>query len=339
MFEKLRKPRRAKNIAYYIIFGLICLVFVFIGVPVSQMSNMGGVALMVNNQMISWSEYRRYLETLEQQQTQAPLDAGLNAKRQEQLRRQALETLLSLELMAQSARRLGLVVSEKEIQDKIADISFLQEEGQFMRSKYHAFLSANRFSAGYFENLIRKEIQTSRFQNVFNFTVQSSVMGKEKKRRMESFQLRVSYVQFSSLEMDPAEFNSIKTFVREGDQELLNQLFKSKKWQWEKTGEFNLNRVSLPGFEDQKLLFDEVLAHLPSIGIIKKVVNTRDKSFILRVDSFIPKKENPIDESAFPFSRDFFRDKMTSRRVFLSWMRSSRSSAKIKLNPKLVSLE
>ncbi len=337
MFEKLRKPKLAKNIAYYIIFGLICLVFVFIGVPVSQMSNMGGVALRVNNEVISWSEYRRYLETLEQNQSQ--MDTGLDARRQEQLKGQAVETLLSMELMAQSARKFGFVISAKEIQDRVADISFLQEEGQFMHSKYRAFLTANRFSAGYFENLIRKEIQTARFQNIFSFAVQSSSAGKEKKRKLRAFQLQVSYIQFSSMGMDASEFNSIEAFLQEGDLELLNSLVKNKNWKWEKTGKFNLNRVSLPGFEDQKVLFDEVLVHLPSTGIVKKIINTRDKSFILRVDSFTLQKEDSMEESAFPFSRDFFGDRMVSRMVFLSWMRSSRSSAKIKLNPKLVSLE
>ena len=334
MFEKLRKPKRAKNIAYYVVFGLICLVFVFIGVPVSQMSNMGGAAIIVNNKVISWSEYRRYLEILDRRQSPAGLGEGLEAKRQERLRYEALSALLSRELITQESKKSGLVVSESQVRDNILDIPFFQEEGRFTRSKYHSFLTASRMSADYFETGIRKEIETSRFQNMFNFTVRSSVMEKEKNNILSSFKIQVSYISFSSLEMGAEEFNSLKAFVQEGDKELLNQIIKEKKWQWEKTKSFNLDRVSLPGLESQKILFKSMLNHLPEMGLVKKIVSTGDKSYILRVDKFSTQKQEEV-KPPFPFDGDFFKNRMASRTAFLSWMRLVRSSAKIKFNPKL----
>ena len=333
MFEKIRKPGRAKNIVSYVIFGLICLVFVFIGVPLSQVSNMGGAALVVNNKVISWSEYRSYLQMLEQQ-PQGPLEVGLEAKRQEQLRRKAVDALLSTELIVQEAQKSGVAVAEKAVQDKVVAIPSFQEEGRFMYSKYRSFLDTRKFSASYFEGLIKRDIQTARFQNIFSLTIHASDEEKEKTQKLNSFKVQVSYIQFSVNELDVGELNSLRTVVQDGDLALLNQTIKDKKWNWEKIDAFNLNRVSLPGFESQKILFDAVLGHLPDTGMIKRIINARDKSFILKVENF----DYAGEDKTSSFSDYFFTNMMFSRMVFLSWMRSARSSAKLKFNPKLQSI-
>lgn len=334
MFEKIRKPGRAKNIVSYVVFGLICLVFVFIGVPLNKASNVGGGALIVNNKVISWSEYRSYLQMLEQQ-PQGPLEMGLEAKRQEQLRKKAVEALLNIELMVQGAQRSGVTVAERAVRDKVVAIPSFQEEGRFMYSKYRSFLDARKFSSSYFENLIGREIQTARFQNLFNLTVHTSEKEKEKKQKLNSFEVQVSYVQFSVNELDVGELNNISTMVQSGQLDLLNQIIEDKKWDWEKIDSFNLNRVSLPNFGSQKILFDAVLDHLPNTGVIKQIINVRDKSFILKVDSFNSQKEENTPSS---FPDYFFTDMMASRMVFLLWIRSARSSAKLKFNPKLQSV-
>ena len=330
MFEKIRKPRRAKNIVSYIIFGLICLVFVFIGVPLSQFSGLGGGALVVNNKVISWAEYRSYLQMLEQQ-AQGSAGMGLEAERQAQLRRQAVETLLSTELITQEAEKSGFIIAEKAVQDKIVEIPVFKEEGRFMHSKYRAFLDARRFSATYFEGLIKKEIQTARFQNMFNVAVHVSNAEKDRKQKLDSFKVEVSYVQFSSRDLEAGELNNITTVVQDGDINLLNKMIKDKKWKWEKIDSFSLNRVSLPKFESQKILFDTILNQLPRTGVVNKIVNVQDQSFILKVDGFHSEKA----KTATAFSGDFFANMMAGRMFFLSWMRSARSSAKLKFSPRL----
>ena len=332
MFEKLRKPILAKNVISYFIFGLICLVFVFIGVPVGQMSNMGGAALVVNNKVIPWSEYRNYLELIEQQ-SQGSFGAGLETKRQEQLRKQAIDTLLNTELINQEVDHLGLISSNKAVRDKIVELPFFQEEGRFTHSKYRAFLSARRFSAGYFESLIRKEMQTAYFQNLFNIAIRISKEEKERERWLKSFVVKVDYIQFSYNDLKPEEFNNINSVVQEGDIALLDQIIKDKKWKWEQTNSFDLSHVSLPGLESQRALFDEVLNHLPETGLIKNIIGLRDQSFILRVDTF-DQKAHRIEED-IPLSDDFFANRLLAQMTFLSWVRSARSSAKLKFNPRL----
>ena len=332
MFEKLRKPGRTKNIGSFIIFGLICLVFVFIGVPVSQMSNLGGAALIVNNKVISWSEYRNYLEILEQQASGS--GGPIEAKRQEKLRQQAVDDLLNIELIVQAAQNLGVVISKKAIQDKIVEFPFFKEEGRFVHSKYRAFLEARRLSASYYENLIRKEIKRVRLQNVFNMTVHTVEEEKRKKQQLGNIVVQVSYIQFPSGSLKPAEFNNINTVVEQGDRDLLNEIVKEKSWRWEKVDSFDLSRTSLPGLTSEKILFDKILQSLPKTGIIKSVIGIRDQSFILRVDHFATTKIKKAKVT--PSLPDyFFSDRILSQTTFFSWVRSVRSSAKLKFNPRL----
>ncbi|MYE07493.1 MAG: hypothetical protein F4X95_01900 [Oligoflexia bacterium] len=332
MFEKLRKPARAKNIVSYFIFGFICLVFVFIGVPVDQMSNMGGAALIVNNQVISWSEYRNYLELIEQQ-SQESFGADLGTERQERLKRQAMDSLLNMELINQEIDHLGLVSSDQAVQDKVVELPLFQEEGRFKHSKYRAFLSARRFSAAYFENLIRKEIQIAYFQNMFNMAVRVSKAEKEKEQQLKSFTIKVSYISFSYNDIKPEEFNNINRIVQSEDADLLSQIIKDKKWQWEQAPSFDLSHVFLPGLESQKILFDKILNYLPETGLIKNIIGWRDQSFILKVDAFQLRDKTKKD--IIPLSDDFFVNKLLAQMTFLSWVSSARSSAKLKFSPRL----
>ena len=337
MFEKIRKPGKTKKIVNYVIFGLICLVFIFIGVPVSQISDMGGAALIVNNKVISWSEYRKYLEMLEQQQSSGSFGGDLEAGRQEQLRQKAVDTLLNTELVIQEAEKLGVVVAKKEVQDKVVELPFFQEEGRFMHSKYRLFLESRSFSPVYFENLIRKEIQTTRFQNIFNLGVSISKLEEEKRKQLANFSIQVSYVQFPTDELKQEEFDNINRAVETGDVDLLNQMFKSKNWKWETIDSFDLSRISLPGLDSSRILFDEVLYHLPKVGIIKKLISLRDQSFVLKVENFIQNKSEEKKQDPF-LSDSFFTNMMMSRSIYLSWINSVRSLAKLRVNPRLQSI-
>ena len=288
---------------------------------------------MVNGKAVSWLEYRSHLEMLEQQ-SQGALGTGLEAGRQKQLRKQAVDNLLSAELIAQEAQKSGVVIAAEEVRDKILGISVFQEEGRFTHSKYRAFLDARRFSPSYFEDMITREIQISRIQNVFNLTAHTSKEEEDKKRMLESFKVKVSYIQFPSNEWDAVESGNVSAMVESGDLRMLDETVKNKKWKWIEINSFDLDRVSLPDLESEKILFDKVLDHLPRTGIIKKIVKVRDKSFILKVDSFNYGNEK-IQKTNSPVPDSFFTNMMVSRMVFLSWLRFARLSAKLKFNPRL----
>lgn len=321
MFEKLRKPGSIKNIFSYFVFGSICIIFIFIGVPVSQMSNMGGVALIVNNKVISLGEYSAQLDMLKQQSKGAD-DADNNmAKRQ---KRQVIDNLIHTELITQKSDSIDFIIAQKEVQDHIVKIPLFKKQDRFVYSRYHAFLKSRRFSASYFEDLIRKEIRTKKFQNLFNLTVSTSQQQKQKQKQLDSTFVEMSYIQFASQKINAEQLKVIKKSLQTGD---IKSVLKSYKLKWKNIKSFNLNRVSLPDLESSEILLDTIINQLPKIGIIKYIVNVRDQSFILRVNNF---KQN-IKKSEI--KNLFFMDKMASTITFFSWMRLARDSAELKFNP------
>ncbi len=320
MLEKFRKPFQTKNIAYYLVFGMVCLVFVFIGVPLGQQSSTAGSAFTVNNRIISWSEYQNYMEMIKEQSSSSP------AGREEKIRKQAVEALLQAELINQQAGILRLNPAQSEIRDKILKLPLFQKEGRFTHSLYRSFLSARRLKPAYFENLIRKEIQGTLFQNMFNGAFPVSSAEKEKRKWLKSQKAEVSYIEFS--ELKPKELDRLKAILRKGHG--LKPFIKEKKWEWEKTGTFDLSQTFLPGLNSHKKLFDSVFNHFPETGLIKKIIHIRDKSFILRVDSFAGLKE---EKTVLP---DYFLASALSARLnFLSWLRFLRAEAKLKFHPRL----
>ncbi len=333
MFEKIRKPIRPKNIASYVIFGTICLVFIFIGVPVNQIGSLGGAALLVNNKLVSWFDYQNYLEVLESQARES--GGEIEATRQIKLRRQAMDFLIHAELMIQATDKNGILVSNQAIRDNIFTISIFQEDGRFVRSRYRSFLKSRRFSASHFENLIKKEIETSRLQNLFSKVIHMSRLETENNSQLKSFKVQVSYLRFPLKYFTKSEEEeSFKQLIREGNQNQLNKILKNKQLNWKKTRMFDLSSSSLPGLESHKRLFDEVIFQLPQKGLVKKVIQLGDENFVLKVDDFY--KEATLSEG-FDADIDVFMSRILSRTVFVSWIESEREKATIQISSKLQS--
>ena len=318
MLQKLRKPFQTKNIAYYLVFGMVCLVFVFIGVPLGQQSSTAGSAFTVNNQIISWLEYQNHVEMIKAS------DSGASGQ-EEKVKKQAVDTLMNAELINQQAGYLSLHPAQSEIRDKILTLPLFQKEGRFTHSLYRSFLSARRLKPAYFENLIRKEIQGAFFQNMFNGAFPVSKAEKEKRRWLKSLKAEVSYIEFSELKTE--ELSRLKGLLRKGSK--LKPFMKQKNWEWEKTGAFDLSQTFLPGLNEHKKLFDSVFNHLPETGLIKNIISIRDRSFILRVDSFTrATKEEMLPEY-------FLASVLSARLNFLSWLKAVRAKAKLKFHPRL----
>ena len=311
--------------ASYVLFALICLVFVFIGVPFQQSTSPGGAALVVNNKVISWSEYQNYLEILKNQESKS---MQIDAKRQKQINRQAIDALLNIQLMVERANQLGFVAADAAVRDRISALSVFKADGRFSRERYYGFLSARRWSATYFEGRIKREMQVERLQQLFNRMVYMSRAGEAQNQELAAFRTRVQYVSFGSV--SDKEETLLSGWLKSGDEDSINQMVEDKKWEWETTDEFDLSRRALPGLASYSRLFEEVVKIAPSGGLIKRVIKVKDKSFILKV---APYKQ--VEDAAPKKSLLFFTNRIMGRMFFLSWTQAMRAQAKLKWHPRL----
>lgn len=224
-----------KGIMALLVFGAIVVVFVFFGYSSSQKMGVGAAA-QVNSTLISAAEFRNESQRLEQMY--APMFGGNfgGAAQRQFLQQQALESLISGELMAQGAERLGIRATDKEIRDIIVkDIPAFQEDGRFQRDRYLAVLEANRWTAGDFERRVRKDRQTQRFRRLIEDAATPLTLEVQKMKGLRESKRNVEFVRLDQENLSksvPVPDSEVqKRLADEGFAQKVKAEFESKKAQ------------------------------------------------------------------------------------------------------------
>ncbi len=326
MFEKIRKP--GKTFVSYIIFGLICFIFIFIGVPFQQSSPLGSGAMEVNGQVVSLAEYQNYYNILQSQ-------AG--EQKEDLLRKQTLEALLTAELTKQSAETLQMNISREEKKDQILSMPFGQEEGRWTQSRYRSFLKARGLSPAQFEERVGQDLLNRRFQRLFEHAFFLSSVEGQKVQELKKFKTKISYIQFATTSLSLEESLQLEELVQGEDSSLLDQFIKEKNWEWRETEMFDLSRTGLPGLASHKILLDKLWAHWPETGRIRTVISSQDQSFILKVLHF-SQEDQTEKKQDLPDGKALLSEVvrvMRGRTLFLSYMDFKRTKASVQINPRL----
>lgn len=320
-----------KRMVSYFIFGLICFILIFIGTPFNPISNMGGSAIEVEGQSVSFREYISYVDQL---RSQSAAGAASEAERQNQFHRQAIEALVQRELILNIVDRLSLRISDREVGDYLTGLEVFQEEGRFQRSRYLSFLSSRGFAASYFEDLIRKQLKEVKLRSFFDRSVFTSRWEREKQEELKGFEAEVSYVRFKWSDFGLKDKEHFENLVLTGEVKAFQRILKEKGLQWEKTGHFGFNRLSLPGLSLHKNLFKEVVGYLPRTGVIPQVFYSRGEVFLLGVDKFHDRtdQKNKQEEEAKTL---IFANRMASHQLFFNWINFVRKNSHIKLHPRV----
>ncbi len=150
--------KHAKSWLIKVLIAIIAVVFVFY-FGYSFTSNKNLKVAYVNGELISEPEYQKTYQDM--------LDAVRNRYKDMwndtlikslNLRNRALENLINQRLMTQAARRLGLDVTESEIQKAIMSYPAFQVNGQFDVGRYRSLLGYNRMNPEDFELNMGQEL-------------------------------------------------------------------------------------------------------------------------------------------------------------------------------------
>lgn len=157
-----------RSILAYGIFGTIILVFVLSSYTGKNGTLGHGIMADVNGQIISGADLKEETAQLERFYSQMfGGNFGMQAQRQ-LIESQALENLITRELIAQESSNSGVLVSDKEVREFIVDIPAFQEQGRFDKTRYFQYLEGTRMTADEFETKIRKEAQRMRVKRLFD---------------------------------------------------------------------------------------------------------------------------------------------------------------------------
>ncbi|MCB0390427.1 MAG: SurA N-terminal domain-containing protein [Bdellovibrionales bacterium] len=280
MLEKVRKPGRAKNILAYIIFGAICLTFVFIsGIPGGGGLTSGGPVALVNKEPISFTDYREALSRM-QEQYKSQLDKLPAAMRQQQLnqlRNNALEMLINAQLISQAAKGLGIYSSDEEVRDFIVDIPAFQEEEKFRRERYDNYLNYRRISAEKFEEEIRKDVANTQVRNLLEMSLSPSKISEEINNELEKYSLKVDFLRFpdSRIKENIKVTSDEATLYTENSEheEKLKQYFENNKDKYQEEEQVRARHILIK-FDESKAGDKE--SAFKKIEDIKKRLETED---------------------------------------------------------------
>ena len=189
--------KHAKSWLIKFLIGIIALVFIFY-FGYSFKTKKALKMALVNGEVISGLEYQKaYWDLLEGLRRQYKDVWDDNLIKVFDLKNRALDDLINQKLISQEARRLGLEVTEDEIQKAILDYSAFQINGQFDMGRYRSVLDQNRMTPEDFEQEMAKDLLAGKLrQFLFAFmTVTDQEILDQYTYANEK--IKISFVQFN----------------------------------------------------------------------------------------------------------------------------------------------
>jgi peptidyl-prolyl cis-trans isomerase D len=143
-----------------IFLALITLPFAFWGVEsYVRNASVGGEVATVGKGKITQQELQSALrEQQDRMRTQLGGKADPAMFETPQMRRAVLDSLVTQRLLAEQAQKARLVISNEQLQQFIAAIPSLQENGRFSSERYKALVAAQSMSEAMFEARLRQDL-------------------------------------------------------------------------------------------------------------------------------------------------------------------------------------
>ncbi len=178
---------------------LIFVAFVFVDFGGALRGTGGGrsAAATVGGDEISYAEFQREYQRLEEQYRQAFGDNFTpQLAQQMRLPLQALDRLIDQRVLLGEAERLGLTASDTEVRNTILEIPGMKDEqGGFVgQPTYERFVRANGYAVRDFEDAVRRQILLTKLSAIFSASVAISDSEVEKSYRDQAERASVRYL-------------------------------------------------------------------------------------------------------------------------------------------------
>lgn len=153
---------RSKKWVRWIIFGAIIIVFVFWGGSTYLTRETTKIA-KIDRYIITQQQYSKaYEDSLRMYQNQLGDALTPEMVKKLDLKNTVLDQMIDEYILDDEAKKLGITVSDEELQAAIRRFPPFQENGQFSPENYRRLLSSQRLTPPQFEEMQRKEILKQR---------------------------------------------------------------------------------------------------------------------------------------------------------------------------------
>ena len=202
--------KHAKSWLIKALIAIIGIVFVFY-FGYSFRHREGIKIALVNDEVITAVEYQKnYRSMVEALQKEYRGMWSDNLVKVFDLKNRALDALINQKLVSQEAKKIGLDVTAKEVQDKIMSNPSFQFRGRFDESRYRSVLQNYHMTPEGFEVLVAREMLQEKVEQLL--TTLSPVTDQEvlEQYTFANEKVKISYVEFkpdqfkSKVTVDPA---------------------------------------------------------------------------------------------------------------------------------------
>jgi peptidyl-prolyl cis-trans isomerase D len=195
MLKWVRKYSRSWVVAIAI--GAIAVVFIFWGVGSMNAPQFNDVAV-VNGTSITVNQYlHQYNELVKEYQERAHGDLNPEMIKMLRLKEMAVNRLIQEELLLQAGQRLGLQVTNAELQQQIQSYPFFKNDGKFDEKRYFWVLSRSRISPQEFEEQERRRLLLKKVLDDISSMAKASDAELQEAFRMEKEAVDVSFLTVS----------------------------------------------------------------------------------------------------------------------------------------------
>jgi peptidyl-prolyl cis-trans isomerase D len=212
--------KNAKSWLIKLLMVIIAVVFVFY-FGYSFTSHDTAKVATVNGEIISSQEYQKaYREIVSNLQAQYKDAWNDSLIKTFDLEKNTLDSLIQQKIISQEAKRIGLEITEKEIQDSISKYPAFQSGGVFDNTRYNAMLNNNQMTAEVFEESVTQNLLR---QKLIQFLTSFLIISDDEIKDQYTYaneKAKVSFVKFSPVNY----FSSVSV-----DKVLMNKFFEEHK--------------------------------------------------------------------------------------------------------------
>lgn len=161
MLGLIRRKAQSPTIQATIV--IIILVFIFWGVGTNDSNKVLNAVAMVNDEPITVRDYQKqYEQTMNSLRDQLGGSIPSGLLEQLNIKKQVLDKLIQSALMRQGAAKIGLYVSDQELQNAIKDMEAFKTNGVFDVGQYEQILAGSRMTVSQFETGMRYDLLSAK---------------------------------------------------------------------------------------------------------------------------------------------------------------------------------
>ena len=185
--------------------GIIVIVFVFLGVGSFGSKRNDSVAT-INDEPITIKEYQRaYKMIVDQMRARFGKNLNDDILKALNVKQQAIDSLIDERLVLSEAQKLGIVVSEKELQQSLMSIKAFQRDEIFNLEQYKKVLSLNSLTPEIFEQSQINSLRQQKIRDMLFSAINVSDLEARNWYLFQNSKIAVDYLMFN-----PSEYTEIK---------------------------------------------------------------------------------------------------------------------------------